>query len=124
MLARDRLPHALLFSGPAGMGKYTAAQMLAKAIHCLQRQDDFCGECSSCRNIAQADDRWAAVDQAEADREKLTKRPREMALVIQNHPDVVLLAPNGPLPFSRFARMAASSASSSRVKGYASFARQ
>jgi DNA polymerase-3 subunit delta' len=97
MLARDRLPHALLFSGPVGIGKYTAAQMLAKAIHCLQRQNDFCGECLSCRNIAQADDRRAAVEQAEADREKLTKRPREMALVIQHHPDVVLLAPNGPL---------------------------
>lgn len=97
MLARDRLPHALLFSGPAGIGKYTAAQMLAKAIHCSQWQNDFCGECSNCRNIAQADDRWVAVEQAEADREKVTKRPREMPLVIQHHPDVVLLAPNGPL---------------------------
>jgi len=97
MMARDRLPHALLFCGPVGVGKYTLAQMLAKAIHCLEKQNDFCGRCRSCRTIALADDRRAAVEEAEEERERLTKRPREIPLVIQHHPDVVLLAPNGPL---------------------------
>ena len=97
MLARDRLPHAVLFSGPAGIGKYTLAQMLAKAIHCHERDGDFCGRCADCRTIALADDRWKAVAQAEQEREKLTKRPREMPLLIQHHADVLLLAPNGPL---------------------------
>jgi len=97
MLARDRLPHALLFAGPAGVGKYTLAQMLAKAIHCRERVQDFCGNCPSCKMIALADDRWKAVEEAEQEREKLTKRPRELPLIIQHHPDVVMLAPNGPL---------------------------
>jgi len=97
MTARDRLPHALLLCGPAGVGKYTLAQMLAKALHCLEKVNDFCGHCRSCRAIALADDRRAAVEQAEEERERLTKRPREIPLVIQSHPDVVLLAPNGPL---------------------------
>ena len=102
MLARDRLPHALLFCGPTGTGKYTLAQMLAKALHCLEnesleRESDFCGQCRNCNAIALADDRWAAVEQAEEERENATKRPREIPLVVQNHPDVILLAPNGPL---------------------------
>ena len=97
MMARDRLPHALLLCGPAGVGKYTLAQMLAKALHCLEKVNDFCGRCRNCRAIALADDRRAAVEQAEEERERLTKRPREIPLVIQSHPDVVLLAPNGPL---------------------------
>lgn len=97
MMAKDRLPHALIFSGPPGVGKYTLAQMLAKAIHCAERENDFCGHCASCRNIALADDRWKAVEEAEQEREKLTKRPREVPLILQHHPDVFVLAPNGPL---------------------------
>lgn len=101
MMARDRLPHALLFCGPAGVGKYTLAQMLAKSLHCLDREpekeNDFCGQCRNCRAIAPADDRWTAVEAAEEERERLTKRPREIPLVIQTHPDVVMLPPNGPL---------------------------
>ncbi len=97
MMHRDRLPHALLFCGPAGVGKYTLAQMLAKSFHCLESKGDFCEQCRDCGAIALADDRWAAVEQAEEERERTTKRPREIPLVVQNHPDVVLLPPNGPL---------------------------
>src|SRR5438552_35080 len=98
MLLRDRMPHATLFCGPAGLGKYTLAQMLAKAIHCqnpaAQTAGDFCGQCANCRNIALADDRRKATSDAEQEREKLTKRPREIPLLIQHHPDVLMLPPN------------------------------
>jgi len=97
MMERNRLPHALIFSGPPGVGKYTLAQMLAKAVHCVQRENDYCGQCPSCLQIGMADDRWEAVRKAEEAREKLTKRPREVPLLIQHHPDVLLLPPNGPL---------------------------
>ena len=97
MMARDRMPHALIISGPPGVGKYTLAQMLAKTLHCGERENDFCGVCKSCQAIGLTDDRRAAVEQAEQEREKLTKRPREIPLLIQYHPDVLLLPPNGPL---------------------------
>ena len=101
MAARDRLPHALLLAGPSGVGKYTLAQMLAKAIHCLDKEKsaalDYCGRCRSCASIGLADDRHKALEEAEEEREKRTKRPREVPLVIQNQSDVALLPPNGPL---------------------------
>src|ERR1039458_5354099 len=99
MMARDRLPHALLLSGPTGVGKYTVAQMISKSLQCLDqekvRANDFCGLCRSCRALALSDDRRAAVEGAEQEREKLTRRSREIPLVIQHHPDVSLLPPNG-----------------------------
>ncbi|MBK6315309.1 MAG: DNA polymerase III subunit delta' [Blastocatellia bacterium] len=47
--ARDRLPHALLFAGPDGVGKRTFAMELAKAVTCHSPVDgDACGTCDSC----------------------------------------------------------------------------
>lgn len=48
-VGRDRLPHALLFAGPDGVGKRTFAMELAKAVTCHAPVDgDACGACASC----------------------------------------------------------------------------
>jgi DNA polymerase-3 subunit delta' len=51
MLTSGRVPGALLFSGPDGVGKKTLALMLAKALNCERPPGgaDFCGECHRCR---------------------------------------------------------------------------
>ncbi len=54
ILAEDRVPGALIFSGPDGVGKKTLALMFAKAANCERRRpggDDFCGECARCRKV-------------------------------------------------------------------------
>jgi DNA polymerase-3 subunit delta' len=52
-LREDRFPHGLIFSGPEGVGKYTCALMLAKALNCRDAEPgDFCDTCTSCRRIS------------------------------------------------------------------------
>lgn len=51
-LANGRLHHAYLFVGPEGVGKHLIAIALAKALHCSEVQNDFCGSCVNCRRIA------------------------------------------------------------------------
>ncbi len=49
---RDRVAHAYLFCGPRGIGKTTAARVLAMALNCENRQDgEPCGKCESCERI-------------------------------------------------------------------------
>ena len=51
-LANGRMHHAYLFLGPDGVGKHLVAVAVAKAIHCGELKNDFCGGCVNCRRIA------------------------------------------------------------------------
>jgi DNA polymerase-3 subunit delta' len=51
-LDNARLHHAYLFLGPDGIGKHTVAVALAKALHCVEANGDFCGRCVNCSRIA------------------------------------------------------------------------
>ncbi|MCO4743327.1 MAG: DNA polymerase III subunit delta' [Proteobacteria bacterium] len=51
-LERDQLHHALLFEGPAHVGKHTVAVRLAMAANCDGPPPLPCGECSPCRQVA------------------------------------------------------------------------
>lgn len=54
-LEQGRLPHALLFVGPEGVGKTTFARTLAQALLCERRDEsafDPCGQCPSCLQVA------------------------------------------------------------------------
>jgi DNA polymerase-3 subunit delta' len=49
-----RLPHALLFHGPDGVGKHAVAKILAATLLCETGNDDPCGSCDACFKIAHA----------------------------------------------------------------------
>jgi DNA polymerase-3 subunit delta' len=48
----EKVPHAYLFTGPAGVGKALAARALAMALNCEEAGDDGCGACLSCTKTA------------------------------------------------------------------------
>ena len=48
----DRLPHAMIFSGPVGVGKATTARALGRLFLCEKpKKDQSCGVCESCRGL-------------------------------------------------------------------------
>ncbi len=44
----DRLPHALLFWGPEGVGKTAVAIELARSLHCERGEAGACEDCAAC----------------------------------------------------------------------------
>jgi DNA polymerase III subunit delta' len=100
MLARDRFPHAVILTGPAGSGKYTLATMISRAMNCLDPPPglpDFCGKCANCTRLAQLDDLDARCAEATEARESLKEtEKKETRLFIQTHPDVLVIPPDPP----------------------------
>jgi DNA polymerase-3 subunit delta' len=97
-----RFPHSMILAGPRGAGKYTLALMLAQAVNCLQRPEtgglpDFCGVCSNCTRIAEGARLDALVAQAVEARDDLRETDkRETRILIQTHPDVLVIPPDPP----------------------------
>ena len=63
-LAANSVPHAYLFYGAEGLGKFKTSLVLAQALLCKDREGDSCGVCSACTRVAR-----------------------------ENHPDVIVVRP-------------------------------
>jgi DNA polymerase-3 subunit delta' len=101
-LRTGRFPHSMILAGPRGAGKYTLALMLAQAVNCLSPTEsdglpDYCGRCANCTRIAAAANLDALVAEAAAARDDMREADkRETRILIQTHPDVLVVPPDPP----------------------------
>lgn len=101
-IAAGRLHHAILLSGPRGAGKYSLALALSATLNCVDPQisdglPDACGICANCVRIAAALDLDARVAEAVDAREEMRDADRkDTRILIQTHPDVLVLPPDPP----------------------------
>jgi DNA polymerase III subunit delta' len=95
-LGSGRVPHALLFTGPRGVGKFTLARIFAQAANCERLTDDFCGECVTCQRIALLADTEKLIEQGLAERGESVDAAtvERVPLILQAHPDVWALVPD------------------------------
>lgn len=95
-LRAGRVPHALLFTGASGVGKYTLARMFAQAATCERLTDDFCGECPTCQRVSLLADPALLIEQGLAERGESADAAmvERMPLILQTHPDVWALVPD------------------------------
>jgi DNA polymerase-3 subunit delta' len=97
-----RFPHSLILAGPRGAGKYMLSLMLAQAFNCLNPTEtdglpDFCGVCSNCVRIGEAANLEERVAEAVDARDDLRETDkRETRILIQTHPDVLIVPPDPP----------------------------
>lgn len=95
-LGTQRVPHAMLFTGPRGLGKFTLARMFAQAANCARLQADFCSECDTCKRIARLANPQKLLEQGLAERGDSADAAtvERVPLILQSHPDVWALVPD------------------------------
>jgi len=92
-IAQDRMPHAMVFAGPEGVGKCTLAFLLAQIINCHSPENQAaCGECPSCRKISATLESRNLQCQTEKG-DGFCGVCANCRLRMQKHPDVRLIEP-------------------------------
>src|SRR5579859_7547157 len=95
-LRSGRVPHAMLFSGPAGVGKFTLARLFAGGANCEGITDDSCSECDTCKRIGLLAEPQRLIEQGLAERGESADAGtvERVPLILQSHPDVWALVPD------------------------------
>src|SRR5580692_2999049 len=95
-LRTERVPQAILFTGPRGVGKFTLARMFAQAATCERLKDDFCGECPTCLRTGLLADPQKLIEEGLAERGESADAAtvERTPLILQPHPDVWALVPD------------------------------
>lgn len=64
MLQSHRIPNAMMFVGPSGVGKTTLARLFTRYLNC--ETNELCGKCLNCNTPLSADNNFMEINAAEA----------------------------------------------------------
>jgi DNA polymerase-3 subunit delta' len=89
---QDRLPHAMIFAGPEGVGKCTLALLIAQQLNCLSPlAGGACGQCPACKRIrAILESRYLSCETL---KEGFCGSCPSCLVRTKGHPDVRLIEP-------------------------------
>jgi len=92
-IEQDRLPHAMIFAGPPGVGKCTLALLVAQYLNCLSPGPKGpCGDCSACKRILAVIASRYLVCESSAEGKFCGSCPA-CRIRSRRHPDVRLIEP-------------------------------
>ncbi len=88
-LEADRLPHAMLFAGPQGVGKKALAIALGLRLVCQRPGVAACGECGACRRTRRALEALSTTRQEATEANK--KEDDALRFNFRLHPDLAIV---------------------------------
>lgn len=94
-IEQDRLPHAMIFSGPEGVGKCTLALLVAQYLNCPSPAPNGpCDSCSTCKRIrAVLECRYLKCESPKED--GFCGSCPACRIRTRRHPDIHLVEPDG-----------------------------
>ena len=60
----ENAPRAIVLEGGYGCGKTTAARIFGRAVNCVKRDGDCCGNCDNCKEISKGSPLYSELDSA------------------------------------------------------------
>jgi DNA polymerase III subunit delta' len=92
-IEQNRLPHAMIFAGPSGVGKCTLALLVAQQLNCLSPSSaGACGSCAACKRImAVGQSRYLECQTLKG--EGFCGSCASCKIRTKRHPDILLIEP-------------------------------
>ena len=92
---KGKVPDALLFFGPPGVGKTTASLEFSKGLLCLENTAWGCGECRSCRELESIGEQILSGNWDKLSNYEERAGKRVFLYLSGEHPDFAYVPPSG-----------------------------
>ncbi|NOT48349.1 MAG: hypothetical protein HOP17_11440, partial [Acidobacteria bacterium] len=86
--ANGRIPNAMIFAGPDGVGKRLFALEVARSLVCKAESNGACGECQACIRVGQFE--FPKPDDKDAFKRVIFSRHIDVGMVIAHNRNILV----------------------------------